>query len=77
MNFNPGMASRFQMVQFEDFDEDSLLRIFKGYLGDKWKCEEKVAMVAVRRLAKRIGSKGFGNARAGSNVDSASFHLVI
>lgn len=62
--YNDGLKSRFRMCYFEDFDESELrtiwtdLRIKKG-----WDEEEGVCQVMVKRLIKRAGRKGFGNAR--------------
>jgi len=62
--YNDGLKSRFRMCYFEDFDEHELrtiwtdLRIKRG-----WDEAEGVCQVMVKRLIKRAGRKGFGNAR--------------
>ena len=62
--FNPGMASRFRSVYFEDFDEIQLAEIWRKNCRDmRYECDESVVKVASRRVARGIGRKGFGNAR--------------
>ena len=64
-SFNPGIASRFRSVMFEDFTEDALCEVFSKMCKDKELETEtpKVGLVAGRRLARGIGHTGFGNAR--------------
>ena len=63
-NYNEGLKSRFESVLFEDFDEGELLVIWNKMRADKkWHEETGVASVAVKRLVKQSGRKGFGNAR--------------
>jgi Cdc6-like AAA superfamily ATPase len=64
INFNPGMASRFQAVNFEDFSTDQLAAIWRQNCAQmRYICKEDVTKVASRRVARGIGRKGFGNAR--------------
>jgi hypothetical protein len=63
--FNAGLASRFQTINFEDFSQPGLYRLWKYNCDkEKWKCDPKIGEVASRRLARSIGRKGFGNARS-------------
>lgn len=76
--FNEGLPSRFpKVLRFEDYSDALLLEIFKGlmankkglgtlHFGDSAEQEdaERWAKVAVARLGRRRGSRGFGNARA-------------
>ncbi|UKZ49173.1 hypothetical protein TrVGV298_003416 [Trichoderma virens] len=74
---NPGLRSRIpHTLHFEDFNDQELLhiladRIRKKYNG-KMKAEDglhgKYMRIAIRRLARSRGKKGFGNARAVENV---------
>lgn len=61
-SYNEGLKSRFQEVQFEDFNEAQLKAIWisntRGMQSD-----EKIATVVSKRLALSAGKKGFGNAR--------------
>jgi len=62
--YNPGLKSRFKEVIFEDFDRKELSTIWiDSRERMKWKEEEGVCDVAIRRLLKKSGRKGFGNAR--------------
>ncbi|MCP5493816.1 MAG: AAA family ATPase [Leptospiraceae bacterium] len=64
-SFNIGLASRFETIQFDDFSEDELHRIWNGLCKKyNWICDNNVSKVASRRVARGIGRKGFGNARA-------------
>jgi hypothetical protein len=64
-DYNPGVASRFRDVPFADFDYDQLHEIFCGFVKEHdVRTEPKVAEVGARRVARQIGTKGFGNARA-------------
>ena len=64
-SFNVGMRSRFEIINFEDFTHDELLAKWNDLChGSNFACSEDVAQVVIRRLARKIGSKGFGNARA-------------
>ncbi|CAB1107617.1 unnamed protein product [Ectocarpus sp. CCAP 1310/34] len=76
--FNEGLPSRFpKVLRFEDYSDALLLEIFKGLMakkkglgtlhcGDSAEQEdpERWAKVAIARLGRRRGSRGFGNARA-------------
>ncbi len=58
-----------QEVTFEDFNADELHLIWKSLCRDQeWECTQDVSLVASRRVARGIGRKGFGNARAVSVV---------
>ena len=62
---NPGMASRFIDVTFDDFDEDQLHEMWENLVAEsKWVAEDGVSRVAARRVARGIGQKNFGNGRA-------------
>ena len=62
--YNEGLKSRFRMCHFEDFDENELQTIWTDSRKRKgWEEEEGVCQVMVKRLIKRAGRKGFGNAR--------------
>lgn len=64
-SYNEGLKSRFQEVQFADFNEAELKAIWTS-LNSKndLQYDEKVATVASKRLTLSAGKKGFGNARA-------------
>lgn len=77
--FNEGLPSRFpKTLRFEDYSDALLLDIFKGLMAKKKGLgtlhfaapasgeddEERWAKVAIARLGRRRGSRGFGNARA-------------
>lgn len=77
--FNEGLPSRFpKVLRFEDYSDALLLEIFKGlmakkkglgtlHFGDSAEHQEgpeRWAKVAIARLGRRRGSRGFGNARA-------------
>lgn len=62
--YNDGLKSRFREVLFEDFDEVELSKIWTDMRTKKQWCEDQhVCSVAVKRIAKMSGKKGFGNAR--------------
>jgi hypothetical protein len=66
MAYNDGMPSRFpHTIVFDDFTETQLADLFRKLVSDKgWALEDdRVAAVAGKRLARRCGKKGFGNAR--------------
>lgn len=76
--FNEGLPSRFpKTLRFEDYSDALLLDIFKGLMAKKKGLgtlhfaalangddDERWAKVAIARLGRRRGSRGFGNARA-------------
>lgn len=76
--FNEGLPSRFpKTLRFEDYSDALLLDIFRGLMAKKKGLgtlhfaapangddEERWAKVAIARLGRRRGSRGFGNARA-------------
>ena len=68
--YNVGMKSRFQDWVLDDFSKDELGLIWEGLLkkynpDDKgWRVEdENVSKIAINRIARGRGHKGFGNAR--------------
>ena len=66
MSYNDGMPSRFpHTIVFDDFTEGQLADLFKKLVSDRgWTLDsDRVAGVAGKRLARRCGKKGFGNAR--------------
>ena len=53
--FPSGLKSRFELINFEDFDEDELKTIWTEEIRKRhFDCQ----------IAKSAGRKGFGNARA-------------
>uniref|UniRef100_A0A7S4Q8G3 AAA+ ATPase domain-containing protein n=1 Tax=Alexandrium monilatum TaxID=311494 RepID=A0A7S4Q8G3_9DINO len=62
---NSGLKSRFQEVLFEDFDEGELTEIWTHMRSKAhWtEADSRLTSVAVRRLLRGAGKKGFGNAR--------------
>lgn len=74
---NPGLKSRIpHTLQFADFTDQELLQTLVGRIERKYKGRMRVEdgmhgkymRVAIRRLARSRGKKGFGNARAVENV---------
>ena len=60
-----GLKSRFELVNFEDFDEDELKTIWVDEIKTRmFECDDQITAVIARRLVKSSGRKGFGNARA-------------
>jgi hypothetical protein len=73
--YNEGLPSRFPYTfTFEDYDDEQLLKILKGLMtkkksksGQTYRCsnnDDKFAKLAIARLGKLRGTRGFGNARA-------------
>uniref|UniRef100_A0A0G4G5R3 AAA+ ATPase domain-containing protein n=1 Tax=Chromera velia CCMP2878 TaxID=1169474 RepID=A0A0G4G5R3_9ALVE len=64
-SYNAGLAGRFREIVFEDFRASQLRSIWTGMLEEKdWKVESpNVTNVAINRLVRRAGRKGFGNVR--------------
>lgn len=74
--FNEGLPSRFpETLYFPDYSDELLLQIFNGLIAKKKGLQtlhlapgrgrgEWWAEVAITRLGRRRGSRGFGNARA-------------
>jgi predicted nucleotidyltransferase len=63
--FPSGLKSRFDLINFEDFDEDELKTIWTEEIRKRhFDCDDRVTSVVAQRLAKSAGRKGFGNARA-------------
>ncbi|KAL6701559.1 P-loop containing nucleoside triphosphate hydrolase protein [Trichoderma pleuroticola] len=74
---NPGLQSRIpHTLHFEDFDDQELLHILANRIQKKYNSKMnaedglygKFMRIAIRRLARGRGKKGFGNARAVDNV---------
>eukprot|EP01138_Halocafeteria_seosinensis_P012762 gb/GECG01013038.1/.p1 GENE.gb/GECG01013038.1/~~gb/GECG01013038.1/.p1 ORF type:complete len:1630 (+),score=274.52 gb/GECG01013038.1/:1-4890(+) len=64
-SYNSGMVSRFQELVFHDFYDAQLRKIWDRILRTKgWYADSDVSRVAVRRVARARGAKGFGNGRA-------------
>ena len=65
-SYNTGLASRFEEVPFNDFNDGQLHQIWNSFLREhEWSVEEdNVSNVAVRRVARSRNRKGFGNARS-------------
>lgn len=62
--YNDGLKSRFKELMFDDFDENELGRIWTGMRKERlWEEDDGVCSVAVKRMVKMSGRKGFGNAR--------------
>jgi hypothetical protein len=63
-SYNDGLASRFEEIMFDDFDESELRKVWEGILEEKsWIASEEVSSLVCKRLARQSGKKGFGNAR--------------
>ncbi|KAL6887987.1 P-loop containing nucleoside triphosphate hydrolase protein [Trichoderma evansii] len=74
---NPGLKSRIpHTLQFSDFTDQELLQTLVSQIERKYKGRMRVEdgmhgkymRVAIRRLARSRGKKGFGNARAVENI---------
>jgi len=74
---NPGLSSRIpHTLRFEDFDLWELLQILWNKIQAEYGAETKIEggknskymRIAVRRLARARGTRGFGNARAVENL---------
>ncbi|KAL7904629.1 P-loop containing nucleoside triphosphate hydrolase protein [Trichoderma velutinum] len=74
---NPGLRSRIpHTLHFEDFNDQELLHILANRIQKKYNSKMnaedglygKFMRIAIRRLARSRGKKGFGNARAVDNV---------
>ena len=81
--YNIGLKSRFTDVYFDDFDIDSLREIWDGMLkkynpnNEGWRVEsDNVSKIAILRVARGIGRKGFGNARAVRNLFERSINFA-
>jgi hypothetical protein len=63
-SYNVGMASRFTTIPFDDFSESDLLLKWRSLCEEHdVQCDDKISVIAARRLARGMGRKGFGNAR--------------
>jgi hypothetical protein len=80
LGVNPGFASRFPTTfTFADYNEIQLRSIYRGMVKErgftlvpKSACGVSVPRVVAARLARRVGIRGFGNAREVRNrVDEA------
>ncbi|TFK48386.1 P-loop containing nucleoside triphosphate hydrolase protein [Heliocybe sulcata] len=78
---NPGLTSRVPITfQFKDYEDDQLLDMLDKSVQKQWQGRMKVddpdgirglaGRIAVRRLGRGRGTKGFGNARALTNMFS-------
>ena len=75
-SFKIGLKSRFELINFEDFDEDELKTIWRDEISKrKFECDDQITAVMARRLAKSSGRKGFGNARAVRKEVTSKIHL--
>eukprot|EP00934_Nitzschia_sp_Nitz4_P008360 Nitzschia sp. Nitz4//scaffold84_size84139//17889//22709//NITZ4_005193-RA/size84139-augustus-gene-0.44-mRNA-1//-1//CDS//3329559018//8350//frame0 len=62
--YNDGLRSRFTRIMFDDFDESELATIWSSMRSERgWHEGPGVCDVMVRRLLRKAGKKGFGNAR--------------
>ena len=70
MNGNPGLKSRiFRRIEFEDYSEDELLEIFKGYCEENGcKCSKETLSRAKAKLHILKYDENFGNARTVRNM---------
>ncbi|EFR04011.1 cbbX protein [Nannizzia gypsea CBS 118893] len=73
---NPGLRSRFPYtIQFSDFGDDDLMRIFALKVEKKWQGRMEVekgpgglyCRIVARRIGRGRGRRGFGNARTVEN----------
>jgi ATP-dependent Clp protease ATP-binding subunit ClpA len=76
---NPGIPSRVPYtLKFEDYDEHTMMDILESYIMKKFSGRMQVldldgirglyGRIAIKRLCRRRGTPGFGNARALQNV---------
>uniref|UniRef100_A0A0G4I2L6 AAA+ ATPase domain-containing protein n=1 Tax=Chromera velia CCMP2878 TaxID=1169474 RepID=A0A0G4I2L6_9ALVE len=65
-SYNEGLPSRFSEIVFEDFRPAQLKKMWERKLEERqWGVEDlAVTRLAIGRLSRCIGRKGFGNARA-------------
>jgi Cdc6-like AAA superfamily ATPase len=76
--YNIGLSSRFHEIRFDDFTESELADIWtqmRESMG--WKEDEKVTAVVVKRLSKRSGKRGFGNAREVRSLLESSIKVAM
>lgn len=76
LTHDPGLASRFKMISFEDFSEYELGVIWREFLKKEgWTCSDDVTQIAVGRAMRGVGKKGFANARSVRTLfESAASH---
>ena len=81
-DYNPGLPSRIpHVMDFEDFTARELWNILCAYINDRYKGKMEVddgmdglyMRIAIRRLEKGRGRRGFGNARAAQNLANKMF----
>ncbi len=66
---NPGLASRFEHFQFENFDVDQLMDMWKQELANKsFTYDSKAPTVVRERLKKLMPKKNFANGRTVRNL---------
>jgi len=74
---NPGLPSRFpHELKFKDYEDDELLRILAQKINKKYEGRMKIeggmgglyTRIVARRIGRRRGREGFGNAREVENV---------
>lgn len=71
IEYNPGLPSRFpQQFVFQDYTDDELLDMLTKQISDKGfrVSDPKWCRIAVKRLGRRRGKDGFGNARDVRNL---------
>ncbi|EQC36202.1 hypothetical protein SDRG_06312 [Saprolegnia diclina VS20] len=62
---NPGLKSRFQLIAFDDMSEVELHAVWDTQLQARgWTAPPELATIVSKRLAMRVHSKDFGNARS-------------
>jgi hypothetical protein len=73
-----GLKSRFELINFDDFDEEELKTIWNEEIKSRhFECDECVTSVVASRLVKSAGRKGFGNARAVRKEARFFFDLLV
>ena len=70
LNSNPGLKSRiYKTVKFEDYSDDELIEIFKGFCDEKgYECDEKVLEKVKEKINVSKCDEHFGNARTVRNI---------
>ena len=68
-SYNIGLRSRFEEVFFDDMDESQLKLTWESLIAaGGWSADPKIGHIVAKRLIKRAGKKGFGNAREVRNL---------